>query len=245
MCLDADRHKFTFCQPRRGQRSPLLFWNRINPKQIVIIGAGLMGASTAYQLIPSWPVRADMERTGDGAGTWERENLPTGSSAGESRITRKTSFENAEVIPAMTVRSNAALYETGRGGTVPGPSSWGTTRATSTRRSRRRPVRHVSHAPVADLAKSVSYVNTEGLTWVGGGPDGRFGRWRRASSIRVWRFAEVARECGGERSGRDVRFENPGAVPRPSGVTARSNSRWARRRDAACGQGDCRGRGVE
>ena len=130
------------------------------PRKIVIVGAGLMGAAAADRLSAlaresGAAVQVTVLERG-------RENAPTGSSAGETRISRKTSFENADVIPAMTVRSNAALYELGAvepsrtvilgnnpryiDGAIQAAASCG-----------------VAHAPVADLAKSVSYVNTDGL----------------------------------------------------------------------------------
>ena len=108
-----------------------------HPEKIVIVGAGLMGASAAFQLSrrlreEGAPVEVTvLERS--------RENSPTGSSAGEARISRKTSFENAGVIPAMTVRANAVLHELG----AVEPSRTvilGNNPATSTRRARRRRV---------------------------------------------------------------------------------------------------------
>ncbi len=130
------------------------------PKKIVIIGAGLMGAAAADRLSAlaresGAAVQVTVLERG-------QENAPTGSSAGETRISRKTSFENADVIPAMTVRSNAALYELGAVepsrtvilGNNPRYIDGAIQAAASCR---------VAHAPVADLAKSVSYVNTDGL----------------------------------------------------------------------------------
>ena len=91
-----------------------------------------------------------------------KEDAPAGSSAGETRISRKTSFENAEVIPAMTVRSNAALYSLGAVepsrtvilGNNPRYIDLAMQAATSC---------GAAHAPLSDLSKSVAYVNTDGL----------------------------------------------------------------------------------
>ncbi len=120
-----------------------------------------MGASAAYQLAraireENAPVEVTLLERG-------RENSPAGSSAGESRISRKTSFENAEVIPAMTVRSNAVLHALGAvepsQTVILGNNPRYIDGALKTAASS-----GVRHAPVADLRKSLSYVRTKGLT---------------------------------------------------------------------------------
>ncbi len=126
----------------------------------MIVGAGLMGAAAADRL-PALaresgvPVQVTILERG-------AENAPAGSSAGESRISRKTSFEDAEVIPGMTVRSNAALYALGAVepartvilGNNPRYIDGALRAAVGCQ---------VAHAPLDDLAKSVAYVNTDGL----------------------------------------------------------------------------------
>ncbi len=126
----------------------------------MIVGAGLMGASAADQLLrlareAGRAVRVTVLERG-------AENSLAGSSAGESRISRKTSFENAEVIPAMTVRSNAALHALGAVdpsrtvilGNNPRYIDSAMKVAASC---------GAAHAPLSDLSKSVAYVNTDGL----------------------------------------------------------------------------------
>ena len=119
-----------------------------------------MGASAAYGLSrlvreAGRDVRVTVLERG-------RADTLLGSSAGESRISRKTSFENAETIPAMTVRSNATLHALG----AVEPSRTvilgnnpryidGAMRAAASCA--------VVHAPISDLAKSLAYVNTGGL----------------------------------------------------------------------------------
>ena len=130
------------------------------PRKIVVVGAGLMGASAAYRL----PQLAREDDTEVQVTVLERgaENRSTGSSAGESRITRKTSFENAEVIPAMTVRSNAVLHALG----AVEPSRTvilGNNPRYIEQAARAAVGSQVSHAQVADLAGSMPYVNTTGL----------------------------------------------------------------------------------
>ncbi len=91
-----------------------------------------------------------------------RADAPGGSSAGESRISRKTSFENSEVLPAMTVRSNAVLYELG----AVEPSRTvilGNNPRYIDQALRAAAGCGVTHTPVADLAKSFAYVQADGL----------------------------------------------------------------------------------
>ena len=131
-----------------------------------------------------------------------REDAPAGSSAGESRISRKTSFENADVIPAMTVRSNAALYALGAvepsrtvilgnnpryiDGALRAAASCG-----------------VAHAPISDLAKSVSYVNTDGLRGLVEAPMDASGNGSGIINPRVAVRARLPRAAG---NGVTVRF---------------------------------------
>ena len=120
-----------------------------------------MGASAAYQLarlVREQGMSLEVTLLERG-----RENSPTGSSAGESRISRKTSFENTEVIPAMTVRSNAVLHALGAVepsrtvilGNNPRYIDQAVRAAVSS---------GVRHAPATALRKSLSYVRIEGLT---------------------------------------------------------------------------------
>ena len=108
----------------------------------------------------------------------------------------------------MTVRSNAALYALGAvepsrtvilgnnpryiDGAIRAAASCG-----------------VAHAPVADLAKSVSYVNTDGLRGAGGSTDGRFRR-RLGHHQSARGDPEAARPRGG--NGVAVRLRHGGAV---------------------------------
>ena len=122
-----------------------------------------MGASAAYELArlireEDAPVQVTLLERG-------RENSPAGSSAGESRISRKTSYENAEVIPAMTVRSNAVLYALGA--VEPSRSViLGNNPRYIDGAVRAAVGSGVRHAPVADGSKSLADVRTEGLAGV-------------------------------------------------------------------------------
>lgn len=134
---------------------------QVHPSKIVIIGAGLMGASAAYRL--SRLAREEDAKVQITVLERGQKDHLTGSSAGESRISRKTSFENAEVIPGMTVRSNAVLHELGAVepcrtvilGNNPRYIDQAMLAAECSR---------VACAPLADLRESVPYVNTAGLS---------------------------------------------------------------------------------
>ena len=132
-----------------------------HPTRIVIIGAGLMGAAAAYHL--SLLAREGSAKIQVTVLERGRKDQLTGSSAGESRISRKTSFENADVIPPMTVCSNAVLYALGAVEScrtvIVGNNPRYIDQAMKAAESSQ-----VAHVPLADLAESVPYVNTAGLS---------------------------------------------------------------------------------
>lgn len=132
--------------------------NHVN--NIVIIGGGLMGAAAAYRL--SLIVQAECANVHITLLERGEKDFSTGSSAGETRITRKTSFENSDVIPEMTMWSNSVLYQLGAIepsqtvilGNNPRYINQAITAAVNSQ---------VIHTPLAQAALSIPYIHTKGL----------------------------------------------------------------------------------